>query len=192
MQNRLLINTDTIQCCMVLFSTLVLQLGTEWLQRILLQAIVFQSSPMGKGMFVTGNLYKWEMCTSLEFKRVWVLLHFCLAFCHRDTNTSTHTMEHFQRSRPFYSPNSDCEMTQYFNQLYLICTPAEDRATCVLLLPWLAPSMPTGCLCAALDCRLPVSVAHSAHPSPIHPPLASLQWKYQVIGCWALVNSIGN
>lgn len=31
--------------------------------------------------------------------------------------------------------------------------------------------------------RLPVSVAHSARPSPIHPPLASLQWKYQVIGC---------
>lgn len=101
-------------------------------------------------------------------------------------------MEHFQRSHPFYSPNSDCEMTQYFNQLYLICTPAEDRATCVVLLPWLAGSMPTGCLWAALDCRLPVSVAHSAHPSPIHPPLASLQWKYQVIGCWALVNSVGN
>lgn len=31
--------------------------------------------------------------------------------------------------------------------------------------------------------RMAVSVAHSVRPSPIHPPLASLQWKYQVIGC---------
>lgn len=62
----------------------------------------------------------------------------------------THTLAHFQS---FYSHNSNCEMTQYFNQLYLICTPAEDRATCVLLLPWLAMSMPTGWLSAALNCH---------------------------------------
>lgn len=63
-----------------------------------------------------------------------------------NTNMLTHTKAHFQHSQSFYSPNSDCEMTQYFNQLYLIYTPAEDRATCVLLLPWLALSMPTGWL----------------------------------------------
>lgn len=92
-------------------------------------------------------------CSLFKFKRAWsfslpqppppfLSLTFCLIY----TNTLTHTTAHFQYSHSFYSPNSDCEMTQYFNQLYLICTPAEDRATCVLLLPWLAVSMPTGCL----------------------------------------------
>lgn len=126
---------------------------------LLLQVEVFQSCPLGKGIFVKGNLYKWEMCSLFKFKRAWSFSLPQPPLCSRSLSVSniqtcSHTPEHiFQYSHSFYSPNSDCEMTQYFNQLYLICTPAEDRATCVLLLPWLALSMPTGCLWAALDCH---------------------------------------
>lgn len=116
---------------------------------LILRAEALQSCPLGKGMFVKGNLYKWEICTNLR-ELSFLSLTF---FSYQYSLSRTHTTAHFQYSHSFYSPNSDCEMTQYFNQLYLICTPAEDRATCVLLLPLLAMSMPTGWLWAALDCH---------------------------------------
>lgn len=132
----------------------------------LLQVKVFQSCPLGKGIFVKGNLYKWEMCSLFKFKRApslslqqWVpsthpYVSLILSHTYKHICTHAHTYTaHFQYSHSFYSPNSGCEMTRYFNQLYLICTPVEDRATCVLLLPCLALSMPTGWLWAALDCH---------------------------------------
>lgn len=90
------------------------------------------------------------MCAWFHFKRE--LASFLLLRRHFPSHTYKRRRRRRRRctfsplALPFYSPNSDCEMTQYFNQLYLICTPAEDRATCVPLLPWLALSMPTGCL----------------------------------------------
>lgn len=160
--NILLMN-KSIQHCMLLFPN-TCYIVANWLiaeNSLLLQVEVFQSCPLGKGIFVKGNLYKWEMCSLFKFRRAWSfflrqppfpLSHF-LPHTYKHTHTHTHTRAHFQYAHSFYSPNSDCEMTQYFNQLYLICTLAEDRATCVLLLPWLALSMPTGCLWAALDCH---------------------------------------
>lgn len=82
-----------------------------------------------------------------------LFLPFTFVLIHTNMHAHVHITAYFQCSHSFYSPNSDCEMTLYFNQLYLICTLAEDRATCVLLLPWLAMSMPTGRLWAALDCH---------------------------------------
>lgn len=81
LQDMLLMNTS-IQRCMLLFPALVMLLWTDWLLRnsLLLQVEVFQSCPLGKGIFVKGNLYKWEMCALLEFKRAPSLssLSFCL------------------------------------------------------------------------------------------------------------------
>lgn len=36
---------------------------------LLLQVEVSQSCPLGKGIFVKANLYKWEMCSLFKFKR---------------------------------------------------------------------------------------------------------------------------
>lgn len=131
-------------------------------------------------MLIKGNLFEQVFIVKI-LRELPVTLGFFILFFYF-TNMFSHSTAHF--SVLFYSPNSGCEMTQYFNQLYLICTPAEDRATCVLLLPRLAVSMPHRMAPSHPGLpRLAVSAAHSACRSPIHPLLAGLQWKYQVIGC---------
>lgn len=155
LQNTPLINSSICDCACI-FSLRAPAPPADWLLRILLycKLEVFQSCPLGKGIFVKGNLYKWGMRAWFHFKRE--LASFRLLRRHFPSHTykrRRHGCTFSPLALPFYSPNSDCEMTQYFNQLYLICTPAEDRATCVPLLPWLALSMPTGCLWAAPDCH---------------------------------------
>lgn len=89
--------STSTQCCIRLFLTC--STAANWLvaeNSLLLQVEVFQSCPLGKGIFVKANLYKWEMCASLGLTPF-----LSLAFCLIQTNTPQHI---FSTCTPFIPP----------------------------------------------------------------------------------------